>query len=306
MLEILSGPHNLLDLEGNPVADDSLQRARYYDDDVGLILSGGATLRKSWVIQLDGTACLRGESYGLMVVDLQRPGEYLLIDASFNDKLHLYDKRSATRISLLLSGSLNAMADIQVRASDRFLSALGTSVKWRPLDISAAAVTEATLAGAGSGAPVWSRTRHPDILALAYEDGKIVYYNHRTKAQAPGAAFIGPNKDAWYSPRHNIWVRLTDTRQIYIHAATPRPAALSAPAGAAPVRGNVTTFTSRVTGDAGEPVPGELVEWSLQAGSVGQLSAPQSRTDDDGYASIDYVAPLYTLGNATIQAALRF
>jgi hypothetical protein len=315
VLELLSGPHSLLDLNAVAVADDGLQQCRQWDDDVGLIFSEGRTLKKSWLIQLDGTACLRGDDYGLLIVDLQRdrPGEYLLIDALFVDTLYLYDKRAATRTALVLSGGINAMANIQVRTQDRFLSALGAAVKWRPLDISAAAATEATLTGVGSLAfpissvPVWSRTRNPDVLALAYENGNILYYNHKTKTQAPGAAFIGANNQAWYSARHNIWIKLDASRQITVHAATPRPAALSAPSGAAALRGRVTTFTTRATGDAGEPVPDELIDWSLQSGSIGQLAAPQSRTDAAGYATVDYIAPVTgALGNATLKAELRY
>ena len=316
MLEILSGPHSLLDLNAVAVTDDSLQQCRYWDDDVGLIFSEGRTLKKSWLIQLDGTACLRGEDYGVLVPDLQRerPGEYLLIDTLLFDAIYLYDKRAATRTSLLLAGATNAMLDIQARLQDRFLSASGAAVKWRPLDLSAAAVTEATLTGAGTGVPVWSRTRDPAVLALAYENGNIIFYNHLTKLQAastgsggpPGAAFIGANKDAWYSPRHNIWIKLDASRQLTIHAATPRPAALSAPSGAAALRGRVTTFTTRATGDAGEPVPDELVDWSLLAGSIGSLASTQSRTDAAGYAAVDYIAPVTgALGDATLKAELR-
>ena len=316
MLEILSGPHSLLDLNAVAVTDDSLQQCRYWDDDVGLIFSEGRTLKKSWLIQLDGTACLRGEDYGVLVPDLQRerPGEYLLIDTLFFDAIYLYDKRAATRTALLLSGATNSMLDIQARLQDRFLSASGAAVKWRPLDLSAAAVTEATLTGAGTGVPVWSRTRDPAVLALAYENGNIIFYNHITKLQSastgsggpPGAAYLGANKDAWYSPRHNIWIKMDASRQLTIHAATPGPAALSAPSGSAALRGCVTTFTTRATGADGEPVADELIDWSLLAGSIGALAAAQSRTDAAGYATVDYVAPVTgALGDATLKAELR-
>ncbi len=316
MLEILAGPFDLLDLDGNPVASNLLfEKTRYYDDDVGLMFSEGNSFRESWVIQLDGTACIRGDSYGIFVLDLQRDTEkgYLLIDAQLRDKLHLYNKRTATRISLLLSGGINAMANIQVRARDRFLSAINNLVKIQPLDISAAPVTEATLTGVGSLAgvsspyPVWSRTRNPDTLALAYQNGNIVYYNHVTKAQVPGSAFIGANIDAWYSPKHDIWIRLMSDQKLYIHASKPCPFAISTPFGTASMRGRVTTFSVQVTGDAGEPCQDELIDWSLQAGSVGHLKGTQSRTDANGQASIDYLAPVVgSLGDATIQAELKF
>lgn len=318
MLEILAGPYDLLDLDGNPVESNILsEKSRYFDDDVGLmfcVYGIGNLYRENWVIQLDGTACIRGESYGIFVVDLQRDTEkgYLLIDAQLKDKLHLYNKRTATRISLLLSGAVNAMANIQVRAKDRFLSAINNLIKFQPLDISASPVTEVTLIGVGSLAgvspiPVWSRTRNPDILALAYQNGNIVYYNHVTKTQAPSSAFIGANNDAWYSPKHDIWIRFTSDQKLYIHATKPRPYAISAPSGAASMRGQVTTFTVQVTGDVGEPCPDELIDWSLEAGSVGQLKGTQSRTDANGQASIDYLAPVVgDLGSATIKAALRF
>ncbi|SFL93420.1 hypothetical protein [Nitrosomonas communis] len=314
MLEILAGPYDLLDLEGNLVTDDSLQQARYYDDDIGLMFSAGRTLGKNWVIQLDGTACIRSDSYGIYVVDLQQTpqSEYLLVDALFKDKLYRYNKRTATREVLLLSGGTNALADIQVRTQDRFLSASHNLVKWRPLDLSAGAVTEATLTGVGdltglSINPIWSRTRNPDVLALAYENGHIVYYNHITKTQAPGSAYIGANKDAWYSPKYDIWLRLTSERKLYVHASRPRPYALSDPIGSVPVRGKVSTYSVQLTGDAGEPCPDELIDWSLEIGSVGQLKNTQSRTDASGYATVDYLAPVVgALGNVIVKAELRF
>ena len=72
------------------------------------------------------------------------------------------------------------------------------------------------------------------------------------------------------------------------------------------MRGRVTTFPTRATGADGEPVPDELIDWSLLTGSIGALATAQSRTDAAGYATVDYIAPVSgALGNATLKAELR-
>lgn len=313
MLELLSGPTAISYLNALAAMDAvyAFPVAAQYDDDVGLIVTEDAVFLRSWVVQLDGAACLRGKGYGegKLIIDAQRGGEYLLRNVG-NSVIYFYDKRAATRTDALIAGASGDFVAVQVRASDRFLQADGAAVKWKPLDNSAGWVTETTLTGAGSGAPCWSIAALPNIMALAYADGKIIYYNLLTKLQVAGANFIGTNEGAWYSKRHNIWLKMTDAaspalRRFYVYAATVRPTALSSPTGAAALRGRVTSFTVRATGSDGEAVPGELVDWSLLSG-VGQLLAAQSTTDDDGYASIDYAAPVTgTLSNTTIKAELR-
>lgn len=305
MLELLAGPFDILDLDGsaqalvNPLQTDHFQ----WDDDVGLIYSEGWLTEKIWLIQLDGTATERGYWFARYLLDIQNEklNTYLATNPPYEGKLYDYDKRSGTYRNQILSVSgATPLKDIQVRCDDRFLgiSGTGSQVRAYPLDLDGYNdyVVEANLTGTSSAAlrkPTWSKTRNMDLLALAYADGNIIYYDHVAKQQIAGAAYIGENLGAWYSARHNIWVKLTSARQVEVYAATPRPHTISSPTPAdEPLLGRMTMFTARVVGDMSEPCPNETVDWSLAEGSVGHLSASQSRTDAYGYASIGYVAPV--------------
>lgn len=316
MLELLAGPFDILDLDGNSVVDPAGYPIQgfYYDDDLGLMFSEGWLNEVIWLIQMDGTAAVRSQFFGRFIVDLQpgRLGEYLVTNPPYESKLHLYEKRSGTYSETLLSlAGLTPLLNVQVRCEDRFIG-IGTplsTIKTWPLDMSQAAVTEATLTGAGSGIyrPQWSRTRDANILAIAFQNGNVLYYDHVQKQQADGFAYIGANLGAWYSPRHNVFLKLTTDRQLEIYANAPRPYSLSNPSGDAPARGRMTTYTVRVLGAQNEPCPNEIIDWSLDPGDPGQLRGAQSSTDSDGYASIDYFAPVIgSLGSITVNAEIKF
>lgn len=317
MLELLAGPFDLLDLDGNPVYSESQFSNFYYDDDIGLIyskiVSSGSSYNQIVVCQLDGTACVRSNGVsGRLIVDMQldRKNEYLITQGSSEGKFSIFDKWAGTRREVVVESMSNSVNRVDVRLNDRYLSAtsgVNAKVKWRPLAANVNEADEATLTNAGTGTnrPTWSRTREYDVMALAYIDGTILRYNHKTKEQMPGLSYIGENKGAWFSPRHNIWVKVNTSNQISVHAATPRPHAISSPSGNNPVRGRSTTYTVRVTGDQEEPCPDETIEWEL-AGN-GLLKKNRSRTNADGYASVDYFAPATgSLGNITLQAEIKF
>lgn len=321
MLELLAGPFDILDLDGdpqavvNPLQTDCFQ----WDDDLGLMYSEGWFTEKIWIIQLDGTATERGYWFARYILDIQdqKLNTYLATNPPYESKLYDYQKRSGTYSEQLLSVSgATPLKDIQVRCDDRFLgvSGAGSQVRAYPLDIDGYDdyTTEANLTGTSSAVirkPTWSRTRNLDVLALAYAGGNIIYYDHVLMQQVSGAAdYIGENLGAWYSVRHNIWIKLTADRQIEVYAASVRPYAISDPIAASePLSGRMTNFTVRVTGDMSEPCPDETIDWSLEEGSVGHLSVAQSKTDADGYASVGYVAPVDSASSeVTIIAELKY
>lgn len=320
MLETIAGPFTVVDLDDNPVVTAFSNQTWAYHDDIGMIYFSGGTgsvQNTTYVVQLDGTACNRSNGYSNFLIydlDPSNYGEFLAHQHPFNNRLSSWDKYACVvKDELLFQGGVVGFSNHQIRLADRFLMAThhpAAKVKWHPLGVPVVSfVDEAVLTNAGTGSipPTWSQTRNPNILAIAYRDGKIVYYDHVNKVQAPGLANIGTNKGAWYSPRHNIWMKINSSDQLVIHAATPRPYAMAAPIGGAATRGRVTTFSVTVTGDAGEPCPDELITWSLLPGAIGALKNITSRTNSSGVASIEYVAPVIgALGDVTIRAELKF
>lgn len=318
MLEILAGPFDILTLDAVPLWQGSSADPDnyYYDDDVGLIVSASnLTSKKTWLVQLDGTATeLSWNHYGSLLIDLDKnlPGVYLITNNPFNTSMWRYDKRSGTYGDKELGpGSYDYQ---RVRLGDRFIGAGSSGSVYR-------VIRQWSLDGSGGlnefifsdlpsnmgGKPAWSITRDPAVFAIAYPNGTIVYYNHILKQGTSERSFIGSNLGAWYSPRFNVWVKLTLNAQLEIYATTPKPHALSNPAGTTPARGRVTTYTVQLTGDAGEPCQNELIDWSLQPGDPGALGNLQSRTDSAGIAAVDYIAPVVSaLGNITITAEVRF
>lgn len=320
MLETLAGPFDVVNLDGDSVITTFITQTWAYHDDIGVIYFSGGTgssQNTTYVVQLDGTACNRSNGYSNFLIydlDPSNYGELLARQHPFNNHLSTWDKFACVvKDELLFQGGVVGFSNHQIRLADRFLMATHhpiSRVKWHPLGVPVVSFEdEAVLTNAGTGSipPAWSMTRNPNILAIAYRDGAIVYYDHVNKVQMPGVANIGTNKGAWYSPRHNIWIKINSANQLVIHAATPRPSAMTAPSGSAALRGRTTTFSVTVTGDAGEPCPDELISWSLLSGAIGQLKATQSRTNQNGQASIDYIAPVIgALSDVTIRAELKF
>ena len=316
MLELLSGPNAIYRglAPGSPVAaltDVAETQRAFYDDGLGLC-SYSATLAGYCIVQLDGAAFLRSAKAraNVFALDLQRPGEWLIHASLFEDALYEFDKRAGTFGALVLSGGTGDMSNIHVRAADRYLSAIGAGVQFRPLDLSAAFVTEAVLSGAGDGRPTWSRTRNGNVLALVYQTGELVYYDVDAGAQVAGGGNLGANAGAWYSVKHDVFVALaSDAVKVFANAV--RPASLSNPAAIdAIVQGRVSQVRVRLLGSSSDACEGELVNWSITAGS-GALKYAQSETDADGYAVNEYIAPVSggagsPFGSVTIQAQVAF
>lgn len=314
-LELVSGPNTIYDFQvsGSPLIPLTVSTGQnaFYTDGIGLCTYSASTY---WVVQLDGTACARGyqlSSYPF-TLDLLRPGEYIVHPAVFDDRIYEFDKRSGTIGDLIINtGIIGDLYQITVRASDRYLQIVNSLVRYRPFNLSAAFVNEATLTGAGSGLATVSRTANERVLAVVWPSGEVLYYDVVAKAQVSGSANIGVNVGAWYSLKHDIFVALSTANTMKIFANAPRPSSLSNPVAITPLtQGRVSQVRVRLLGSNNEACPDELVDWSITAG-VGALVRAQSTTDASGYAYNDYVAPVTggagsPYGNATIQAQVLF
>lgn len=304
MLELLAGPFAVTNGGGATITPSNGASA-FYDDALGFCCYNG-TLGGYAIAQLDGVAYLRSAQAraNRFTLDLQNPGKYLVHASLFEDALYTFDKHAGTFGELLLSGGTNFVHDLQARASDRYLYVLNNAVQFKPLDGTGSWTTEATLTNNGSGTPTLSRTRVNGVLCLAYDDGHIIFYDTIEREQRAGAARIGANSGAWYSPKHDVLVAIV-SNQIKIFANAVRPAALSNPvAVSALTQGRVSRVKVQLTGAQSETCEGEIIEWSVTG--VGSVALVQSETDADGWAYNDYLAPVSGTGSATIQAEVKF
>lgn len=321
-LELLAGPFTIKALDGVPVDGATLSSVtqRGYDEDVGFMCNSSA---KTYTVSMDGIGVVLSDtdkvSYCIDLSDypLRVSRKYQVVDTLFEDKVYKYNKYAGVRQGLpVYSGGTLDTYNIRIKLPDRYLGVINGGVYFKPLSLTPpsvngtleATVVKGTWAGAAtlSQIPTVSVTRDLAVLAFAYIDGQIVYYNHVTKAQVGRVDMIGANKGAWYNERHNIWVKWGTDDKISVYAVTPVPYSITTPAGAAPLKGKTQVYSVTVKGQHEELVTDELIDWTLSGGSVGSLERAQSKTSSLGVASIRYIAPTNTVGSATLIAELRF
>lgn len=307
MLELLA-THAIFNANTASVLTDTANSvSSFYDDGLGWCSYSG-TLGGYCIVQLDGGAYLRAYQprANKFALDLQRGNEYIIHDSLFSNALYLFDKRAGARLDLLLSGPDGTYGGAQVRAQDRWLSVSASSVQWRPLDFSGSWTTETTLTGTSGANATWSRTASPDVLAIAHENGTIVYYDVAQRLQVRGVSYIESNQGAWYSRKHDVFIARTSAHQIKVYASAVRPDALSNPAALSTItQGQVSQVRVRLLGANSDPCAGELIDWAIASGG-GSMALAQSTTDADGYAYNDYVAPVASAGSVTIRATVLY
>lgn len=321
MLELLSGPRTIQNGNdpGSPVAtltDIATATAAFYDD-LGLCTYSG-TIGGYCVVQLDGMAHLRSyqSRANSFTLDMQRPGEWIIHESLFERALYEFNKGPGTFGDLVINtGVIADMTSLIVRTADRYLDVINGNVRWRPLDLSTATVLEAILTGAGSGRPTVSRTLNPNVICFVWGNGPVAYYDVNARAQVAGSGNVGTNSGGWYSPKHDIFVTLTnnaptpDTVSVFANAV--RPASISNPVAVSPlVQGRVSQVKVRLLGSNSDACADELVNWSITAGS-GAMADAQTTTDADGWAYNDYIAPVSggagsPFGSVSIQAQVLF
>jgi hypothetical protein len=137
-----------------------------------------------------------------------------------------------------------------------------------------------------------TRTLDDNVLAIAHENGTIIYYDVEAAAQVGGVSYIGSNQGAWYSPKHDVFIARTTASELKVYASAVRPSSLSNPVAVSAIaQGRVSQVRVRLLGANSDACEGELVAWSLTAGSVA-LPVAQRTTDADGYGYNNYLAPV--------------
>jgi hypothetical protein len=341
MMELLAGPNTVV-----RVGDDlrytgpfATNRA-FWDDELGIgSLADYTSVADTFgygpnyfVTQLDGTCGARAKAqHGAILVDTSGQYEWALYDAGFDAELgtasgyvYGFDKQTGVYSDKLIARSLAIFAEStsfpQIRTADRLIAIQGPYVTKRATDGSDATwVAECTLSPASAidpiysspGVPSVSKTKDPGIVCLIYPSGGILFYDVNAKQQVvkPWISHIGVNDGAWYSVRFDIYISYTISGgewHVSVLANAVRPYSMSNPAPVTALAGAaVSPVRVRLLGEQGEPCAGELIGWSITSGG-GSLTAAQTITDADGFASVGYVAPVVPGGNPTIQAVAEF
>lgn len=116
------------------------------------------------------------------------------------------------------------------------------------------------------------------------------------------SARIAPFRVGGYSPKHDLFVTLSDTYELSVYVNQPHPASLSLPAFDPPPRlGAVSKLSVIVRGADDEPCAGVVVQFAVTAGS---LVTDVAETDLTGKAEVTYRAPLAPAADATATATV--
>ena len=310
MLEILAGPYPT----NVPSVGAVLLSNCIWDDEIGFFgnMIGGTD--GTYVSQLDGTMFYRSDRTRLAyVLDYQRYGEYLVYNTVGVDILYYYDKRNGQLGEVLLDTGVTARANPHARLLDRYIKfQSGSQVRSNDLDLSEAwtdvEYTFSPSLPAATPVACWTESRN--VIVTAWDggganDAVLVFYDHVLKTEVGTRKYYNSGK-CFYSPRFNIFVRYSGG-DLYVLGANPRPNTLSNPAAVETIeRGKASQIRVRLTGDAGEACPNELINWTITSGP-GALSITQSVTDEDGYAYNRYAAPAVgVLSDVTIQAQAKY
>ncbi len=300
MLELLAGPYDVkVDDEAITVRDDA-----YWHDRFGLLLFEGAFPGRLHAVQMDGKAYIRSSHQPATFITDTESDELNIVYGVLPWQMFNFDGFSGLRGTLK---SESVFSGVQVRAKDRDLSFSANNVYWSTFVAAFGVATqEAILTNYGSGAIRLSKY-DKNVLAVSFASGKIVFYDYVKKTEVLIPKYLPANTGAWFSKSHGVWVVFTVASSygtVSVYANTPKPYAVSSPSAVESfVKGLVSKVRVRVTGSNDEPCVDELVNWSIGSGP-GSLTVTQSKTDANGYAEVEYVAPLALSSNPNIVASL--
>jgi hypothetical protein len=303
-LELLAGPFELSHPDG-----DHLQfvTPHAYVDGLGLLASlsvydGGVFQRGGMaVVMMDGQSFIRGSTFSYEMGYASPQQLYAQVGAVYK-----YNPALST-----LGDNLMPMDDftvpIKVPGEERWIRIAATTVETSTDGTTW--TTEATLVTGGSGGP--RVTLLPGArVAIGYTNGVVGIYDMATQALVPNTlknlGYTTGCMGAWYSAKHDVWISLYEASfpshyYTRIWSNTLLPTALSNPVALTTVtKGRVSVMRVRLTDAQGRGCPDELVGWTLTGD--GALSATQSKTDEDGYATVKYIAPLTGLPTFDIDA----
>ncbi len=305
-LEHLAGPFTITNRLTDAPVGNSVSGAPIWVDGRGLLLP--ISSEGVYLVQLDGAAypvATESNDYGLALVGTDstpqtRPRWYGL-----SDSLGTYGEWDIDAVTLFkterVGNSYVALGRNYARLHDRYVYPLAGRVYWRPLDLSASGVIEASADNLTHAVSLsWAAGSE---LVVGSSDGLVAHYDWIKKSFVGALRTIGMTcLGLWWSAKHGVYVSLHNdgaTLTLRVWAATVQPAVVGTPTPDAPLSaGHRTRILARVLGANADPCAGEVVAWSLAG--LGTLSPLASRTDTSGYAETWYDAPLSS-GGADIQ-----
>ena len=315
-LELLAGPFTVT----NPLAvvvSNSLDTFAYVDghglcanlvlfDGAGALLPGGFG-----VIEHDGTCFVRGSTPDSATARLGINGNTGLFLQSGG--VYAYNAVTADLSGTSLFAPLDTASIVRLPNAGRFLKVYTPPSVVQSSTDGVTWTTEYTFTGgfAPSGVPSVALRRNGNLV-LGYTNGVILTYDTTLMTRAvpdKKISFTTAIRGIWYSEKNDIFISLhgayssTVPMTTRIWANSTRPTALSNPTGTLS-KGRASLITVQLTGADGDVCPGELIDWTLTG--TGALSASQSTTDVNGYATTRYIALLTTLPTVTIGASVRF
>lgn len=315
MLELLAGPF-LVTKNGLDVDLDDASRVACLSP-FGLFCNKGTTSVNSLyiddtfgIVQIDGTYVTRAASTGPSAVRCLFPDHKnrTLYRGSYNIGLDQVDPTTGLyHLDDRMAGDWNEQYSMAV-VGGRIFRSIGSALQASPLQGTPAFVTEATLGNSSAATLSSSAT---DVLYVGKLNGEIQVYDTVSQTQmdskwidtALGAAF-----GIWYFDKYDVFLSLHKvSTQFFLRvwANAPKPASLSEPTPlTALLKGKLTTFRAQLLGSNGEACSGETVTWSLVGN--GSLLDTQTKTDQDGYATTRYVAPVDSLPSIEVTAEVRF
>lgn len=305
-LEHLAGPFTIINRLNDAPVGDVIAGAPIWVDGRGLLLP--ISSEGVYLVQLDGAAypvATESNDYGLALIGTgsapsTRPRWYGL-----SDSLGSYGEWDIDAVTLFktvrVGDSYVYPGRNYARLHDRYVYPLAGRIYWRPLDLSAPGVIEASQDNLTHAVSLsWVAGSE---LVVGSSDGLIARYDWLTKTFVGPLHTIGMTcRGLWWSARHGVYLSLHDagtTLALRVWAATVLPAVVGQPTPDAPLTaGRRNRIRVRVLGAHADPCAGEVVAWSLTG--PGQLLSATSATDDDGVAETGYDAPLSS-GSEEIQ-----
>ncbi len=307
-LEPLGGPYPLL-REGVAVRR-RLQYTPHWVDGLGLVGwwgsgADGETNPAYGVAQMDGVTWTRNNntsgSYasGHIVSDIDGGGLLRARPPSYGGDLSAFRAITGSALDVLYAPASWPSQQLVAQLADRYLwigDGVGDDGKLYSSPLGSTTLTlEHTFSGA-SGRGTVSAGPEAGQIWVAFESGHLWLYDAADQLEIGAGTGIGMScLGVWYSQLYDLFVTLHEvdavSQALRAWAREARPSAVSAPEALEPlVQGRVAALRTQVTGSYGEPCAGRRVDWSLTGD--GALAAAQSETDADGYALVDYVAPV--------------
>ena len=147
-----------------------------------------------------------------------------------------------------------------------------------------------------------------ETLVIGNPGSGIAFFDLKTQEVTMTGFLAEKHSSVVYATDYGVLVSMhviSGSAYLYVWALEKIPVAVSAPtliAGEA-TEGKIATYRVQVTGDFGEVVEHELVNWTVTG--VGTMVDAQSETDEDGYAIARVRYGVGDVGDSTVRGTVR-